>query len=91
MTTIEKDIKAIIEEETCSKYVGKLKVVQDIVDGDSLWMLLLYLDMEMTPMVLAYQGSEKRFKNFIREEMKQRKLQSVQFWKGITPTCDDYE
>ena len=36
MTTIEKDIKAIIEEETCSKYVGKLKVVQDIVDGDIL-------------------------------------------------------
>mgnify|MGYP007032370912 CR=1 FL=1 len=93
MTTIEKDIKAIIEEVTCSKYVGKLKVVQDIVDDSIIWMLLLYLDMEMTPMVLAYEGTEEKFKDFIRDEMKSRKLQGVHFWKGVQeyPTYDDYE
>lgn len=93
MTVIEKDIKAIIEEVTCCKYIGKLKVVEDVMEDSTLWMLLLYLDMEMTPMILAYEGTEDQFKDFIREEMKTRKLQAVHFWKGkqTLPTYDDYE
>jgi hypothetical protein len=42
-------------------------------------MLLLYLDLEITPMVLAYEGNVDEFKEFIRKEMKTRKLQTVKF------------
>jgi len=85
MTTIEQDIKNIIDEVICGKYIGKLKVIQEIVpDTDStIWMLLLYLDMELTPMILAYEGTEEKFKEFIKSELKTRKLQSVHFWKAL--------
>lgn len=84
MTTIEKEIKNIIEEVIGGKYVGRLKVdIEDIPGEDPIRMLLLYLDMEQTPLVLAYQGSEDRFKEFIYEEMKARKLHAVHFWKAI--------
>ena len=52
MTDIEKNIKDIIEEVSDSKYVGKLAVnKEDIPNDKPLWMLLLYLDLEQSPMV----------------------------------------
>lgn len=82
MRQIENDIRNIIDEVTCSKYTGKLKVIKEILPEDSiLWMLLLYLDTEMTPMILAYEGTEDEFKDFIRSEIKSRKLQTVHFFK----------
>lgn len=82
MKQIENDIRNIIDEVTNSKYIGKLKVIQDkISDDETLWMLLLYLDTEMTPMILAHEGTEEEFKDFIRSEMKTRKLQNVRFFK----------
>ena len=83
MTEIEKDIKEIIEEVTNSKYIGKLKVVSEPINDNTLWMLLLYLDLEMTPMILAYEGTEKEFVEFIKKELKSRKLHTVKFWKAI--------
>lgn len=85
MTAIEQDIKNIIDEISCGKYIGKLKVIQEPVpesDG-TIWMLLLYLDMEITPMILAYEGTEEQFKDFITKELKSRKLHSVHFWKTL--------
>lgn len=80
MRQIENDIRNIIDEVTCSKYTGKLKVIKDSLPEDStLWSLLLYLDTEMTPMILAYEGTEDEFKDFIRSEMKSRKLHTIQF------------
>ena len=80
MTEIEKQIKEIIEEVIEGKYIGRLKVVTEPINDNSiLWMLLLYLDLEMTPMILAYEGTEDDFKEFIRSEMKSRKLQTVKF------------
>ena len=73
MTTLEKEILNIINETTDSEYIGKLKVV---VDDDS-YTLGLYLNLEMSPMVFSYQGSEQEFKDFIREEMKSKKLQNI--------------
>lgn len=81
MTEIEKQIKEIIEEVVDGKYIGKLRVATEPINDSTLWMLLLYLDLEMTPMILAYEGTEEEFKEFIRKEIKTRKLQTVKFWK----------
>lgn len=84
MTVLEKEIKTIIEEIIEGKYIGKLKVEVEDMDGeDPLWMLLLYLDMEQAPIVMAYQGTEKQFKDFIKREIKLRKLHAVHFWTAI--------
>ena len=90
MTEIEKHIKEIIEEVVDGKYIGKLKVVTEPINDSTLWMLLLYLDLEMTPMILAYEGTEKDFLEFIRSEMKARKLQTVRFWKANQEFIGDY-
>lgn len=90
MTEIEKHIKEIIEEVIDGKYIGKLKVVTEPVNDSILWMLLLYLDLEMTPLVLAYEGTEEEFTEFIRSEMKSRKLQTVKFWKANQEFIGDY-
>ena len=52
-------------------------------NDNTLWMLLLYLDRELTPMILAYEGTEEQFKEYIRKEIKTRKLHGVHFWNAI--------
>ncbi len=96
MTNIESEIKAIIEDVICGKYVGKFRVIKEEVDDSIIWMLLLYLDLEMSPLVMAYEGSEEQFKNFVRDEIKTRKLQDVKFWTALQnlptiETDDNYE
>lgn len=84
MTELEKNIKNIIEEISECKYVGDLKVVKEDITGESpLWMLLLYLDLEQSPMIWAYQGTEEAFLEFIKGEVKMRKLHTIHFWKGV--------
>lgn len=75
--TIENKIKDIIEEASNCKYIGKLKVIHE----DDLWMLLLYLDLEETPLVMAHQGDYEQFEDFIKSEVKARKLHMIKFWK----------
>ena len=78
---LETEIRNIINETIGGKYIGKLKVdKEEMEDGDPLWSLFLYLEMDQIPLVLAYQGTENEFKKFIREEIKSRKLHYVQFW-----------
>ena len=78
MTALEQEILNIINETTDSEYIGKLKVIiDDISNNNKLYTLGLYLNFEMSPMILSYQGTEEEFKKFIREEMKSRKLQRV--------------
>jgi len=98
MTTIESEIKNIIEEVICGKYIGKLKVIKEEIEGTEFWTLLLYLNLELSPMILAYAGNEEQFKNFIRKEMKDRKLHGIHFWKALQELpvlddkmCDNYE
>lgn len=84
MTVLEKEIKAIIEEIIDGKYIGRLKVEKENIDDEEpLWMLLLYLDMEQTPIILAHQGTEEQFKDFIRKEIKFRKLHAIHFWTAV--------
>ena len=91
MTTLEQEILNIINEATDCEYIGKLKVIVD----DNLYTLGLYLNLEMSPVILSYQGTEKEFKDFIREEMKSRKLQKVFRYEVIRdillPGMDEYE
>lgn len=95
MTEIENQIKEIIEEVVNGKYIGKLRVISEPINNSTLWMLLLYLDLEITPMVLAYEGNVDEFKEFIRKEMKTRKLQTVKFWKAtqefMSQNMSDYD
>lgn len=91
MTTLEKEILNIINEATDSEYIGKLKVIVD----DNLYNLGLYLNREMTPTVLSFQGTEDEFKEFVREEIKHRKPQKVFRYEVIRdillPGMEEYE
>lgn len=85
------EILNIIDETICGEYVGKLEV---IVDGD--WYVLnLFMNMYQAPLVMAYQGTEEKFKEFIREEIKKRKLEKVMRYevRRELPAleCDWYE
>ena len=91
MTDLENAILCIINEATCTQYCGKLKVLFEPNPPDcaygcgeepeptkvGLYMLLLYLNQEQAPMVLSYQGDEEAFKEFVRKEMKTRKMHTV--------------
>lgn len=95
MTDLENDILDIINDATNSCYVGKLKVLIEPVnetgcntcsiggDEEMIYSLLLYLNQEQAPMVLSIQGNEEAFRNFIREEMKTRKMQKVHRYRLI--------
>lgn len=91
MTTLEKEILKIINDATDSEYIGKLQVVVD----DGFYTLKLYLNLEMAPMIFSYQGTEQEFKNFIYEEMKNRKLQKVFRYEVLRdillPGMEEYE
>lgn len=89
MESLGNQILDIIEEVTCCEYIGKLEVITD--DGNvpdcskcsnkeyipKNYTLNLYLNMYMSPMVFYYEGTEEGFKEFIREEIKRRKLEKV--------------
>lgn len=76
MENLEKEILEIINEAIGEKYVGGLKILIE----DDIYELLLYLNQEMAPLVLAMQGTESEFKEFIRKEMKTRQLERVNYW-----------
>ena len=76
MENLEKEIWEIINEAIGGKYVGGLKILIE----DDIYELLLYLNQEMAPLVLAIQGTESEFKEFIRKEMKTRQLERVNYW-----------
>ena len=91
MTTLEKEILEIINDATDSEYIGKLQVVVD----DGFYTLRLFLNLEMVPMIISYQGTEQEFKDFIYEEMKNRKLQKVFRYEVLRdillPGMEEYE
>lgn len=67
------EILNIVDETIEGEYVGKLEVIVD----DDWYTLNLFMNMHNSPLVLAYQGTEEEFKNYIREEIKKRKLEKV--------------
>lgn len=67
------EILNIIDETIEGEYIGKLEVIVD----DDWYTLNLFMNMHNAPLVMAYQGTEDNFKNYIREEIKRRKLEKV--------------
>lgn len=67
------EILDIIDKTIEGEYVGKLEVIVD----DDWYTLNLFMNMHNAPLVMAYQGTEEGFKNYIREEIKRRKLEKV--------------
>ena len=67
------EILNIIDETIQGEYVGKLEVIVD----DDWYTLNLFMNMHNAPLVMGYQGTEEGFKNYIREEIKRRKLEKV--------------
>ena len=79
---LEKKVFDIIESTTKCKFTGRLHIEKE--EGDPpLWGLFLYLDTEYTPITIAYQGTEEKFLELIKAEIKSRKLQKVKFWRAI--------
>lgn len=76
MENLEKEILEIINEAIGGKYIGGLKILIE----DDIYELLLYLNQEMAPLILSYQGSESDFKEFIRKEIKARQMERVDYW-----------
>ena len=76
MTELEQEILDIINTEIDGKYVGKLRVIHE---GPT-WELRIYLDRWFTPIVLAFEGTEEEFKDFVKQEIKTRKLHKTKFY-----------
>ena len=92
MTELEQEVLCIINEVTENCYIGKLKVLVTKPErqcgdlecrpiNDTIYELYLYLDRWRTPIVLSYEGTEKEFKQFIRDEFKKNKYEKVRFYK----------
>lgn len=77
MTAIEEEIKQIINDVTEREYISKLQVSQE----DDIWTLYLFLNRELIPLVISYQGDEENFKKFIAKEIRKRRLHEVKYWR----------
>lgn len=77
MTQLECDLLNIINETIDGKYIGKLEAGKD---GD-FYCLALYLNRTTTPAITLMKEckSEMDFKDFVREEIKKRKLENVSY------------
>lgn len=54
MTSLDQEIRDLINEAIGGKYVGQLKVYNEPGIG---WVLLLHMNQEQSPMVLSYDGT----------------------------------
>ena len=78
LTEKEEEMLKLIDETLCAKYLGKLKVCYD--ETIESYILYLYLNREMTPIMFSKQGSWEVFCDYVRDELKSRRLQEVASW-----------
>lgn len=76
MTTLEQELLDIINTAIDGEYIGKLRAYKN----GNVWELRIYLDRWFTPTVLAYEGTEDEFKEFVRKEFKTRKMQKTKYY-----------
>ena len=76
MTQLEQEILDIINTTIDGEYIGKLRAFKE---GD-IWNLYIYFDRWFTPTVLAFDGTEDDFKEFIRKEFKTRKMEKTKYY-----------
>ena len=92
MTKLEQEVLDIINETVKGCYIGILRVniyYPEQQCGDPcyhepkspIYELRLYLDRWFTPVILSYEGTEKDFKNFIRNEFKRNRYEWVRYFK----------
>ena len=77
MTKLEQEILEIINTTIDGKYIGRLRAFSN---GKNMWELRLYLDRWFTPVVLAFEGTEDEFKEFVRKEIKTRKMEKTKYY-----------
>ena len=78
MKSLKEQVLDIINTAVKGKYIKKLEVFHN----RGIYTLDLYLDMELSPsIVLAYEGTEDEFKEYVRKEFNTRKLNNVFFYK----------
>lgn len=82
MTNVECEIRCIIDQAIEGKYIGNLKVYEE----DDVWYLLLHLNQDYAPMMLVKQGSYEEFKEFVKSEIKSRRLEKTSYWKTLRET-----
>lgn len=89
--TLESEFRKLIDDTIGGKYIGKLAIEQEPQeDGKSVWTMFMYLNLEYSPLIMSYQGTKEQFKDFIKKEIKSRKLERVSYWK-TTKEPTEYE
>lgn len=78
MTQLECELLDIINDTIKGKYIGKLEAGKD----GNMYCLALYLNRTTTPAISLMKEckTEQEFKDFVREEIKKRKLENVSYW-----------
>lgn len=79
MTTLEQEILDIINETIGGQYIGRLKVLND----EGIWTLYLYMNQEMSPIQIGRDGTWDEFKEYVRKEIKTRKMEKISYWQAI--------
>jgi hypothetical protein len=54
-----------------------------VYEEDGVWYLLLHLNQDYAPLVIAKQCGFEEFKDYVISEMKQRRLEKTYYWKAI--------
>ena len=79
MTQLECEILKVINETIGGKYIGKLRVTKE----DNIYWLAMFLNLTVNPAfsLIKECKNDEEFKEFVRKEMKTRKIEKESFWK----------
>ena len=79
MTQLECDILKVINETIGGKYIGKRRVTKE----DNIYCLAMFLNLTVNPAfsLIKECKNDEEFKEFVRKEMKTRKIEKESFWK----------
>ena len=86
MTTkeLEQAILELIRNIYCKEYIGRIKVIETIDNGDHLgYRLELGLNKDERPLSIAGEGSDNEFLQFIEKELRNRGLDSIEYFTAI--------
>ena len=80
MNELELQVLQIIRDVYEKEYVGKLKVTQT----ENGYILRLYLNKpDNMPILIAADLNAEDFLKYVRQELKSRQLQKINFYKGV--------
>lgn len=79
MDRLECEILNIINETIEGKYIGKLRVIKE----GNVYCLQMFLNLTVAPAfsLIKECKDEDDFKEFVRKEIKSRKIEKESFWK----------